>query len=136
MVDSGWQKYAANVVEAHPKVAAWVKNNHLGFQILYLWNGSKRKYILDIFVRYESGKTLVLGIKGEDSPQDQTKLAALAQWVDAVNARGGFGTWAWDDMVDSAGGIRDVVEKARLEVAIIHKSSGTCAGPQSINAGN
>jgi type III restriction enzyme len=45
VVDSGWEKYAANVVEAHPKVAAWVKNDHLGFHILYLWNGSKRKYI-------------------------------------------------------------------------------------------
>lgn len=111
VVDSGWEKYAANVAETHPKVAAWAKNDHLGFSILYLWNGSKRKYIPDFLIRYDSGKTLVLEIKGEDSPQDQAKRAALAQWVDAVNAHGGFGTWAWDVVVGSAAGMQDVVAK-------------------------
>ena len=111
VVDSGWEKYAANVVEAHPKVAAWAKNDHLGFSILYLWNGSKRKYIPDFLVRYASGKTLGLEIKGEDSPQDQAKRAALAQWVDAVNAHGGFGTWAWDVVVGDAAGMRDVIDR-------------------------
>jgi hypothetical protein len=111
VVDSGWEKYAANVVEAHPKVAAWVKNDHLGFHILYLWNGSKRKYIPDFLVRYESGKTLVLEIKGVDSPQDQAKRAALAQWAAAVNAHGGFGTWAWDVVVGDAAGMQDAVER-------------------------
>lgn len=111
VVDSGWEKYAANVAETHPKVAAWAKNDHLGFSILYLWNGSKRKYIPDFLIRYASGKTLVLEIKGVDSPQDQAKRAALAQWVEAVNAHGGFGTWAWDVVVGDAAGMRDVVEK-------------------------
>jgi type III restriction enzyme len=99
------------VVEAHPAVAAWVKNDHLGFSILYLWNGSKRKYIPDVLIRYASGKTLVLEIKGVDSPQDQAKRAALAQWVEAVNAHGGFGTWAADVVVGDASGMQDVVEK-------------------------
>jgi type III restriction enzyme len=111
VVDSGWEKYAANVVEAHAKVAAWVKNDHLGFGILYLWKGSKRKYIPDFLVRYTSGKTLVIEIKGEDSPQDQAKRTALNQWVQAVNAHGGFGTWAWDVVVGSAAGMQDVVER-------------------------
>ncbi len=111
VVDSGWEKYAANVVEAHPSVAAWAKNDHLGFHILYLWNGSKRKYIPDFLVRYVTGKTLVLEIKGVDSPQDQAKRAALAQWVEAVNVHGGFGTWAWDVVVGDAAGLRDVVDR-------------------------
>ena len=111
VVDSGWEKYAANVAETHSQVAAWAKNDHLGFSILYLWNGSKRKYIPDFLVRYESGKTLVLEIKGEDSPQDQAKRAALAQWVEAVNAHGGFGTWAWDVVVGDAAGMQDVVAR-------------------------
>ena len=111
VVDSGWEKYAANVAEAHPKVAAWAKNDHLGFSILYLWNGSKRKFIPDFLIRYESGKTLVLEIKGEDSPQDQAKRAALAQWVAAVNAHGGFGTWASDVVVGDAAGMQDVVAR-------------------------
>ena len=111
VVDSGWEKYAANVVEVHPKVAAWAKNDHLGFSVLYLWNGSKRKYIPDFLIRYQSGKTLVLEIKGVDSPQDQAKRAALAQWVKAVNEHGGFGTWAWDVVVGDAAGMRDVVDR-------------------------
>ncbi len=111
VVDSGWEKYAANLCENHPKVAAWAKNDHLGFHILYLWNGSKRKYIPDFLVRYASGKTLVLEVKGQDSPQDQAKRAALRQWVEAVNAQGGFGTWAWDVVVDSAAGMRDTIDR-------------------------
>ncbi|MCP5219527.1 MAG: DEAD/DEAH box helicase family protein [Burkholderiaceae bacterium] len=111
VVDSGWEKYAANVVEKHPDVAAWAKNDHLGFHILYLWNGTKRKYVPDFLVRYTSGKTLVLEIKGEDSPQDQAKRRALDQWVQAVNAQRGFGTWAWDVVVGSAAGLQDVIAK-------------------------
>jgi type III restriction enzyme len=109
VVDSGWEKYAANIAESHPAVAAWVKNDHLGFSILYLWNGSKRKYIPDFLIRYQSGKTLVLEIKGQDSPQDQAKRAALDQWVQAVNAHGGFGKWEWDVVVGEAAGIQDAI---------------------------
>jgi type III restriction enzyme len=97
-------------------VAAWAKNDHLGFHILYLWNGSKRKYIPDFLVRYASGKTLVLEIKGEDSPQDQAKRAALAQWVQAVNEHGGFGTWAWDVVVGEAASLLDVIDAHGLGV--------------------
>ena len=54
--------------------------------------------------------TALLEIKGEDSPQDQAKRAALAQWVQAVNEHGGFGTWAWDVVVGEAAGLRDVID--------------------------
>jgi len=37
--------------------------------------------------------TALLEIKGVDSPQDQAKRAALAQWVQAVKEHGGSGTW-------------------------------------------
>ena len=111
VVDSGWEKYAANAAEKHPDVAAWAKNDHLGFHILYLWNGTKRKYVPDFLVRYTSGKTLVLEIKGEDSAQDQAKRRALDQWVQAVNAQRGFGTWAWDVVVGSAAGLQDVIAR-------------------------
>jgi len=111
VVDSGWEKYAANLCEGHPKVAAWAKNDHLGFNILYLWNGSKRKFIPDFLLRYTSGKTLVLEVKGQDSPQDQAKRVALDLWVQAVNAHGGFGTWVADAVVDSAAGMQEAIEK-------------------------
>jgi type III restriction enzyme len=111
VVDSGWEKYAANIAESHPKVAAWAKNDHLGFSILYLWNGSKRKYIPDFFVRYTSGRTLILEIKGQDSLQDQAKRKALDQWIEAVNAHGGFGTWVADVVANEAAGMRDALDR-------------------------
>lgn len=111
VVDSGWEKYVADLLEGHPDVAAWAKNDHLGFQVLYLWNGSKRKFIPDFLVRYRSGKTLTLEIKGVDSDQDRVKRVALAQWVDAVNAHGGFGTWASDVVVGEPAAAMDVINR-------------------------
>ena len=46
---------------------------------------------------------LVLEIKGEDSPQNRAKRAALEAWVKAVNSAGGFGVWAWDVVFQPAG---------------------------------
>lgn len=111
VVDQSWEKYTADVLGAHPDVAARAKNDHLGFHILYLWNGSKRKFIPDFLVRYKSGKSLVLEIKGQDSPQDQAKRAALDLWVRAVNAHGGFGTWAADAVVGEIAAVRDVIDR-------------------------
>lgn len=54
--------------------------------------------------------TLVLEIKGEDSEQDRAKRGALKQWVEAVNAHGGFGTWACDVVVGEPATARDVIE--------------------------
>ncbi|MEH2539156.1 BPTD_3080 family restriction endonuclease [Bradyrhizobium sp. AZCC 1699] len=94
--DSAWEQYAANIFDTRDGVDAYAKNDHLGFQIHYLWAGSRRRFIPDFLVRLANGKTLVLEIKGEDSPQDAAKRDALAEWVGAVNAAGGFGTWCWD----------------------------------------
>jgi type III restriction enzyme len=110
VVDSGWEKYTADILEGHAQVAAWVKNDHLGFQILYLWGGSKRKFVPDFLIRYKSGKTLVLEIKGQDTDQDRAKRVALGQWVEAVNVHGGFGAWVADAVVGEAARVRDVIE--------------------------
>ncbi len=111
VVDSGWEKYVAEILERHPAVAGWAKNDHLGFQVLYLWNGSKRKFVPDFLVRLRSGKTLVLEVKGQDSAQDEAKRAALRQWVQAVNEHGGFGIWAADVVLAEPGTARDAVER-------------------------
>ncbi len=48
----------------------------------------------DFLVRLQGGTTLVLEVKGQDSPQNQAKRCALTEWVEAVNGHGGFGRWA------------------------------------------
>jgi type III restriction enzyme len=94
--DSSWEGHAANILEKRDDVVAYAKNDHLGFQIYYMWAGSRRRYVPDFLIRFTSGVTLALEIKGTDSPQNQAKRHALNEWVQAINAAGGFGQWAWD----------------------------------------
>jgi type III restriction enzyme len=82
----------------------------LGFQIHYLWAGSRRRFLPDFIVRLVNGKTLALEIKGTDSPQNKAKRDALAEWVTAVNEAGGFGVWAWDVAFEPAQ-VNDIVER-------------------------
>ncbi|PRE26206.1 type III restriction endonuclease subunit R [Burkholderia multivorans] len=96
VADSTWEHYTTSILEKRTDVAAYAKNDHLGFQIHYLWRGSKRKFVPDYLIRLTNGKHLVLEIKGEDSDQNRNKRLALDAWVRAVNARGGFGVWCWD----------------------------------------
>jgi type III restriction enzyme len=102
VADSAWEQFAANLLETSPLVDAYAKNDHLGFQIHYLWNGAKRRYIPDFLIRLTNGKTLVLEIKGEDSEQNRNKLMAMRSWVEAVNGKGGFGRWCCDVVYEMA----------------------------------
>ncbi len=110
IADSSWEQYAANLLEKNADVIAYAKNDHLGFQIHYLWNGARRRFMPDFLIRLSGGKTLVLEIKGEDSEQNRAKRAALDAWVKAVNAKGGFGAWAWDVVFQPAQ-IQDAINK-------------------------
>jgi type III restriction enzyme len=94
--DSRWEASEAFELDRNSNVAAWVKNDHLGFEILYVFKGVVLKYRPDYLVRLTSGKMLVLEVKGLDSQQDRTKREFLSEWVKAVNAHGGFGEWSCD----------------------------------------
>ncbi len=109
VVDSTWEYYSAQVLEKRDEVSAYAKNDHLGFQLHYLWRGSRRKFVPDFLIRLGNGKHLILEIKGEDSNQNRTKRMALDAWVRAVNARGGFGTWCWDVVKAEPSKIDDVI---------------------------
>jgi len=83
-------------LDLNPAVTAWVKNDHLGFEITYVFNGVVKKYRPDFLIRLANGITLVLEVKGQDTQDNRTKRQFLDEWVRAINAHGGFGTWAWD----------------------------------------
>jgi type III restriction enzyme len=93
--DSTWEASEAYQLDRHADVEAWVKNDHLGFEIVYVFDGVVRKYRPDFLVRLRGGTMLVVEVKGQDSPQHQAKRAALDEWTRAVTAHGGFGRWAW-----------------------------------------
>ena len=41
-------------------VISWVKNDHLGFEVLYIFRGVVKKYRPDFLIRLANGVTLVL----------------------------------------------------------------------------
>ena len=108
--DSTWEATEAFVLDRAPEVAAWVKNDHLGFDVFYVHRGVVRKYRPDFLVRLASGDMLVLETKGQDSEQDRTKRRFLAEWTEAVNAHGGFGRWSWD-VSKAPADIRDILAR-------------------------
>ncbi len=91
--DSTWEASDAFALDNSDAVAAWVKNDHLGFEVLYVYRGVVRKYRPDFLVRLKSGDMLVLETKGQDTEQDKVKRRYLVEWCEAVNAHSGFGQW-------------------------------------------
>ena len=94
--DSRWEETVAFELDHNPFVEAWAKNDHLGFDILYIYRGVVRKYWPDFIVRLTTGKMLIVEVKGEETQQDTIKWGFLSEWVSAVNDYGGFGEWAWE----------------------------------------
>ena len=93
--DSRWEATEAFELDRNSNVEAWVKNDHLGFEVLYVFKGVVHKYRPDFLIRLKTGSHLVLEVKGQDNQQDKTKRDFLDEWVRAVNEHGGFGKWQW-----------------------------------------
>jgi type III restriction enzyme len=94
--DSGWEASEGYFLDKSDFVKSFVKNDHLGYFILYNFKGVIRKYYPDFMIRLVNGEYLILETKGVDSQQNQTKREFLNEWVKAVNIHGGFGKWNWD----------------------------------------
>ncbi|MGH9426361.1 MAG: restriction endonuclease, partial [Terriglobia bacterium] len=93
--DSTWEASEAFELDRNKNVAAWVKNDHLGFEVIYVFKGVVRKYRPDFLIRLTDGVMLVLEVKGQDSQENRTKREFLDEWTKAVNTHGGFGCWDW-----------------------------------------
>jgi type III restriction enzyme len=91
--DSTWEASESFELDHNPAVAAWVKNDHLGLEVLYVFKGVVRKYRPDFLIRLSSGENFILETKGQETDQDRTKRRFLAEWVRAVNLDGRFGRW-------------------------------------------
>ena len=94
--DSKWEMDAEEEMERSELVASWVKNDHVGFAIKYLYDGAVHDYWPDFLIRLRNNVTLILEIKGVESRRDGEKLRYLREWVDAVNEDGRFGAWTSD----------------------------------------
>jgi type III restriction enzyme len=79
-----------------------VKNDHLGFEVPYVFLGQEHRYRPDFIAVVDDGHgpddplSLVLEVKGERDAADDAKDDTMRRmWVPAVNAAERFGRWAF-----------------------------------------
>lgn len=65
-------------LDHNPAVEAWAKNDHLGFEILYIYRGVVCKYRPDWLIRLTNDDVWILETKGQDTDQNQAKHNFLA----------------------------------------------------------
>ena len=105
VVDAGWEAHVANVIESpvmKGHIDAYAKNDHLGFFVYYMWNGSKRKYIPDYLIKLANSKTLLLEVKGQVTEQEEAKWSATRKLIAAMNSKKSFGQWEFEVLTDMA----------------------------------
>lgn len=108
--DSTWESTEAYKLEKNPHVVAWAKNDHLGFEVVYIYGGVVSKYIPDYLIKLDNGKTLILETKGRMTERDGAKRKALSEWVKAVNATGEFGIWV-NDLSLNVADVDSIIQK-------------------------
>src|SRR5262249_32725306 len=103
------------VLDHHPAVAAFVKNEGLEFSIPYFHDGQDHDYYPDFLVRLACAPMchLILEVKGFD-PLGEVKRAAAERWVAAVNAEGSYGRWR-DALVKDVTAVGAALTKALAE---------------------
>jgi len=98
--DSDWEAEFCRVVEAHPRVRAYVKNQGLGLEVPYLAGSTRRTYLPDFLVQVDDGRedplNLLVEIKGFRNEAAKEKANTMrAYWVPGVNNLSKFGRWAF-----------------------------------------
>ena len=117
--DSGWEFKLAQELEDMADVVAYVKNQGLGFTIPYTVNGLDRQYNPDFLIRLDDGNgaddplNVILEVTGERRGDKAEKTAtARTLWVPAVNNHGGFGRWAFVEIIDPYDDCPDLIRAA------------------------
>lgn len=107
VLDSGWEAKLAETLEEMEEVVHYVKNFQLGFTIPYTINGEEHQYNPDYIIQIDDGHepqdhmNLILEVSGEAKKEKSAKVAAARTlWVPAVNNHGGWGRWAFIEIVD------------------------------------
>lgn len=122
--DSEWEAELARVVEAHPRVKAYVKNQGLQFEVPYRDGSNNKKYLPDFIVQVDDGHgpddllNIVVETKGYRGLDAQLKAETMkTQWVPGVNNLGSFGRWAFAEF-------RDVYEIEKAFAELVDEAVG------------
>ena len=109
--DGDWEAEFCRVVEKHPKVLAYVKNQGLGLEAPYRMGSVSRRYIPDFILLVDDGRVddqgqpdplrLVVEIKGYRGEDAKVKKSTMeTYWVPGVNGLGSFGRWKFAEFTD------------------------------------
>jgi type III restriction enzyme len=88
-----WEQSAAFLLDSHPGVTKWVKNERLGFFVPYRNKGITARYVPDFIVQTDNLRNVIVEIKGQFTDDADVKAKAAQRWVNAVNQLGQHGTW-------------------------------------------
>ena len=99
------------MVEKHPQVRAYVKNQGLGLEVPYRMGSVSRGYIPDFILIVDDGRAddegetdllhLVVEIKGYRGEDAKVKKATMdTYWIPGVNRMRSFGRWAFAEFTD------------------------------------
>lgn len=102
VLDGNWEAELCRVVEKHPRVKAYVKNQSLGFEVPYRFGSETRRYLPDFIILIDDGHGdedllhLVIEIKGYRREDAKEKKATMeTYWIPGVNHSGQYGRWAF-----------------------------------------
>ena len=131
VLDSNWEGEFCRVVEAHPRVRAYVKNHNLGLEVPYRMGGDTRTYLPDFIVQVDDGRedllNVVVEIKGYKGENARVKKEALeTMWVPGVNNLGGFGRWVsaeFTEVYEFERAFNDLVEQAVAQAAAFDRDN-------------
>ena len=127
-----WEETVAGLLDNNSTwVASYVKNDHLDFEIPYVYEGKSHRYVPDFLVRLVQPdddpvvRTLIIEVSGgRKSPGLTAAKAGTArdQWCTAVNNDGGYGRWGYveiDSMRNAAERIGRAAEALYADLPII-----------------
>ncbi len=133
-LDSAWEAEFARVVEQHPRVSSYVKNQGLGLEVPYKDGSSARVYVPDFIVLIDDGNGpddplhMVVEIKGRRYENVKLKSETMrTQWLVGVNNLGNFGRWEFAELSDVYAMGSDLTEKIKAEFGEIVDNHIPCS---------
>ncbi len=105
--DSDWEINFCQLLEENEAVLAYVRNDHLGFEVPYEYQKKEHLYLPDFIALVDDGSgksdllNLVVEIKGLRDDQASVKADTMNRvWIPAVNNDVRWGRWAFEEILD------------------------------------
>ena len=87
--DNGWELQVARMLDQHPDVTAWARNDRQRWQISYMYEGQWANYEPDFIAKVQQTEgilNLIIEVKGREWLRDPEKRRYTQEyWVPAVN---------------------------------------------------